>query len=190
MADKVLTDASIPLVTPASTDILYVVTDPSGTPADGKALVGSVGGTLSAHTIWAGAGSNLTTTSTTFVDIDATNVPGLSLDLNVGDVVELALKLTVAQAAGNIAGFDWLIDRPTSADTNTRGSSWAAFLWEFATNGADAETLCPRALFSVTEAGVHIFKAQWKVNSGTGTILLSGTYWTKIEHRVMRIAVA
>jgi hypothetical protein len=190
MADKNLLDPSLSIVSPGANDLVYGVTDPAGTPADGLFEVGSLGGVLSASTIWAGAGADLSTPSTSFADIDPTNLPALSLDLNVGDTVELTLKLTAKHTAGNIVGFDWLIDRPVSADTNTRGASWAAFLWEFGTNAADAETLCPRALFTVTEAGVHGFKPQWRVNSGTGFILLSSTYWTLIEHRVMRIGVA
>lgn len=135
-------------------------------------------------TNWTGAGSNLSTSSTSFVDIDSTNIPALSLTLAVGDVVDLELICTVAYGAGNVMGFDWLIDRPTSGDTNLRGSAWAAHLYEPGLSGSDANTQHIGGTFVATEAGVHTFKPQWRVSSSTGTINLTGTYWGPITHSV------
>ena len=127
--------------------------------------------------------SDITSTSTTMVDIDATNLPALSSDLAVGDIVELTLSAPWSHSAsGTIIGVDWLIDQPTSADTNIRGSSYAAWTIELGTNAFDINSLTAYATFTATEAGVHTFKPQWRTSTGTARIEGGGTYTTPVFH--------
>lgn len=140
-------------------------------------------------TVYAGSGSDLTTTSSSFVDIDATNLPALSSYLFVGDEVELLLTAAGGMSsAGNVAGFDWLVDRPVSADTNLRGSAFAAWLFEGANVQSDGTPIAAHGLFVATEEGVHTFKPQWKISGGTTLhIFLSGTYWQPIVHTMKNL---
>jgi hypothetical protein len=133
------------------------------------------------------AGSDYSTSSTTYVDIDATNLPALSLTLAVGDVVALSLTAAWGHSAnGNLIGIDWLVDQPTSADTNTRASSYGAWVIELSDSNRDAYSETATSSFTATEAGVHSFKPQWKTNSGANSAKIrgGGTYYTPIRHRV------
>lgn len=134
--------------------------------------------------------SNITTTSATFVDIDATNLPALGLTLAVGDVVELILAIgacTNAGGAGHQIKFDWLIDRPTSADTTIRdimGSDAAAVMSQESATGQNVVHI--RAHFTCTEAGAHTFKPQWRAQAGTAQITMSdANYDAPVLHEII-----
>jgi hypothetical protein len=123
----------------------------------------------------------------TWNDIDATNLPALSLALAVGDVVELEINAPWSVAVGNVLQFDWLIDQPTSADTDLRTiyGSKQAFLIEGPSGSEDLCNKAVRALFTATEAGVHSFKPQWRANSTSHKIAnLDPNYSTPVYHTV------
>jgi hypothetical protein len=173
--------------TPAAGDKVPFVSDPAGTPALMLADVSDLGGGDRAITRYLG-GSDLSTTSTSFVDIDATNLPALSLTLAVGDLVELTFVATWAHGdGGRLIGFDWLIDQPTSGNTNLRDTSYAAGLWEPGVNGYDANTAPMIGYFTATEAGVHTFLPQWRTSTGTAYIRQTGTYYSPIVHIVKNL---
>lgn len=134
--------------------------------------------------------TNPTRSTNSYADIDATLYPALSLVLYPGEVIDLMFRGTFkASAAGNILGIDWLIDRPTSADTSVRaiGSKYAAWLHEWPTNGVDGDVLAATGTFVVTEAGAHTFKPQWRPSSGSVTIMNDDpNYFTPSVHRVTR----
>lgn len=135
--------------------------------------------------------ADYTTSSSTYADIDATNIPALSLDLIIGDVVLCTMRTAVFNTgAGEAILFDWDIDQPTSANTNFRtlnsGTDGAAVL---AASGS-SELLSPvvEATFIATEAGIHTFKPQWRRgNSGTVTIPGTSASWSApIVHSIER----
>lgn len=130
--------------------------------------------------------SNITTTSTSFANISA-NFPALSMTVQVGDVVELEFYAAWGRSgAGLPISVDWLIDRPVSADTSigTLTGGFAAGTVELGTNATDVNTVPIRALFTATEAGAHTFTPQWKVNSGTASIVFASPYGHAAFHLV------
>lgn len=137
-------------------------------------------------------GADISTSSTSFVDIDGTNLPALPLTLAVGDIVELSLDLGVSHnTAGSVVKFDWLIDRPTSADTSIGAltSTQGAGHLDAATNqNNNLHRSRITAVFVCTEAGVHTFKPQWRVGGGSAAILGSGgNYQSPILHMVKNL---
>ena len=138
-------------------------------------------------TVWTPT-SDTSTTSTSYVAIDAVNLPALGLSLQVGDEVELRLVATWgASASGMVIGVDWLVDQPTSADTNTRGTRYGAAAIELGQNATDGNTIPVISTFIATEAGLHTFLPQWRVSSGTGYLRGAGTYHSPVRHRVRNI---
>jgi hypothetical protein len=204
MADSKITGLTAD-TTPTGTDLIVTVDDVAGTPTNKKVTLDNLAASVpfsSRYTglpvfkqTWYKHSSNITTTSTTFVDVDATNFPALSLTLAVNDVVELifAPNAVKQSGVGGVMGFDWLIDRPTSADTSIRaimGSDAAA--WRMATAfDTNMTAFIARATFICTEAGVHSFKPQWKVTGGTGELVMSdANYDAPCLHRVMNMGPA
>ncbi len=111
-----------------------------------------------------GAGT-LTTTSTTKTPIDATNLGYLTFDLAVGDVVKLLLAATTANSSGaNVMGFDYEVDRPTSANVYVGNTN------DYGVISSDGNRKCQTivATFIATEAGVHGFRPVWVMETGTG----------------------
>lgn len=108
---------------------------------------------------------NWTTTSTSFVAVDATDFAYLTLDLAIGDVVRCTL---VGQAYGTtgVVGFDFEVDQPTSANTRLAPNAENGLLVASATRSP----MSVIGLFTATEAGVHGFRPMWRVASGTGTL--------------------
>lgn len=202
MADSKLT-ALTAETAPVGADLIYLVDDVAGTPTSKKATVTDLAasapfaslyapiarGTFK-QTVYTGT-TNPTRGTNSFADIDATLFPALSLTLAVGDVVELMLRAAFKHSAtGNVVGFDWLIDRPTSADTTIRanGTKAAAWLYEWPHLGNDVQTLTPTATFVCTEAGAHTFKPQWCPFGGTATMLnTDANYFTQSVHRVTNL---
>lgn len=130
---------------------------------------GGGGGITFKRTVLNGNG-NKTTTSTTKVAIDTTNLAYLTLTLAVGDVVRCSLYGAAKHSSGTAnSGFDFEVDQPTSADT-------------FVGSGADYGVTkrdpsierCPVAavgLFTATEAGSHGFRPAWLTDAGTLTMI-------------------
>lgn len=131
-------------------------------------------------------GSDITTTSTSYADIDSTNLPALSLTLVTGDVVRLELTATWGySASGNVIGVDWLVDQPVSSDTNTRDGKYGAAALELGTSETDGKTLTVMSSFTATESGAHTFKPQWRRGAaGTAAIRGGGSYHSPVRHRV------
>lgn len=151
---------------------------------------GGGGGSTFKQTIYAPA-SDLSTTSTTYIDIDATNLPALSLTLAVGDVVDLMLLAAWGAAGGGmVIGVDWLVDQPTSADTRGAGTKFGVGVIELSGQSLDANTIPVLGAFVATEAGVHSFKPQWRVSGSTGYLRCGGTYNSRIIHRVTNLGAA
>lgn len=106
-------------------------------------------------------------TVTSKTAIDASNLPFLTLDCEVGDVIELTLMVQVNTSGGGSGFLDFEIDQPTSANTwacpNNDGgcASW--------TNQSGPVTAY--AVFVVTERGNHGFRpACWR-SGGTSVQL-------------------
>ncbi len=109
---------------------------------------------------------NKTTTSTTFVPIDATNLPFLTLTLAVGDVVECTLSGQSYNSGTSVGSFDAEVDQPTLADIRANANA------EFGATMQQGTARTPVSMittFTATEAGTHGFRPVWRVNAGTQT---------------------
>jgi hypothetical protein len=111
--------------------------------------------------------ANKTTISTTFVDIDATNLK-LTLDVKSGRAILIAVGTWQHSSGAGAMFADWysttLAQR--AGDTNTG-----------LTGGVNSTSGVPCVVigrFTGLTAGSHDFKLQWKVANGTGT-MVSGT---------------
>lgn len=112
---------------------------------------------------------NKTTTSTTFVAIDATNLAYLTLPLAIGDVVRCTLVgQTYHTTEGHVQAFDFEVDRPTSGDTRIGAGADNGL----AVSGHSTRTpVCVVGHFVATEAGVHGFRPMWLQLSGSTATL-------------------
>lgn len=173
-------------------DLFYAVLDPAGTPLDRKITAGDTADALiglrTKDIVIYKNGSNYTTTSTSLVAIDDTNLP-VTVTLAVGDVVELMFEAPYAHsAAGNVIGIDWLVDRPTSADITSlandlTASVYAAGVINLGNNAIFDNTIPVTTYFTATEAGSHIFKPRWRTGGGTAKISTAdATYPAPIVH--------
>lgn len=130
---------------------------------------------------------NKTTTSTSFVAIDATNLGYLTLNLAVGEVVRCILAgQTYTSTAGQQNQFDFEVDQPTSGDTRIGIGADNGLT----TNADNArEVLCVVGYFTATEAGVHGFRPMWRTNAGTATLTnaVSGADDTSIQFTVEKL---
>lgn len=98
-----------------------------------------------------------TTTSTSFVDIDGTNL-SITLTLN-GSAVLIGFSGAVTMT-GNPMRFD------ISVDGTLLGAAGVDGMAIVTTNGP----ICLVALKTGLSAGSHTFKIQWRVGSGTATL--------------------
>lgn len=150
-------------------------------------------GRSAVHIVSGASVSGVSTFATTYANISTTYFPPLSLKLAVGDTVMMEISAAFKlSSAGNVAGFDWLIQRPALTDTNARGAAWGAWIWEPGNNAVDVNTLRPYALFTATTAGWHTFTPQWRTNASTVTVLFqnnanSGVYWSPATSRVTNL---
>jgi hypothetical protein len=115
-------------------------------------------------------GANYTTTSTSFVDIDGTNLK-ITLNISGGAVL---LGFTGVAVGGSIvtnagpAAFDFLIDSTRYASAGTDGLVANA-------NTAYWNGVSMAALVTGLSAGSHTFKVQWKfLGVGTSSVLCAG----------------
>lgn len=106
--------------------------------------------------------SNYTTTSTTFADIDATNLaPTITTG---GGVVELHFIFTAKNSTANeFVQFTFDVDgSPVAGDDGIASASQASL---------DTGGIIHLSwLVTGLSAGAHTFKPQWKVSGGTGTL--------------------
>jgi hypothetical protein len=110
---------------------------------------------------------NKTTTSTTFVAIDNTNLPALSLTLAVGDVVRCILSGQTYNSSTNVGAFDAQVVQPTLG--TVRANSSADF-GAIELQGSSRQAVTMVTTFAASEAGSHTFQAVWRVNGGTQTL--------------------
>lgn len=113
-------------------------------------------------------GGNKTTTSTSLVAIDTTNLGYLTFDLEVGDVVRCALQGQITHSGAVAVSWDFEVDQPTSGDTRIgSGADYGCMKMTVDTN---RHLLNVFGLFTATEAGVHGFRPMWSTDSGTLTL--------------------
>ena len=104
------------------------------------------------------AGSNYTTTSATFVDVDVTN-----------------LALTITTTGGDVmVHFHGVVDHSTTGivylDVDVDGARTAGDDGLAGMAGTDENTVSFTRLISGLSAGAHTFKLQWKTSTSTATI--------------------
>jgi hypothetical protein len=110
---------------------------------------------------------NKQTTSASFVVIDNTNMPPLSLTLAQGDVVRLTLMGMVLTATGVIC-FDFQVVQPT---LGTVRSNPTAVRGITSVTQAVNQPLNAVTSFVAAESGVHTFQPVWvQIGGGTGTL--------------------
>ena len=110
---------------------------------------------------------NYTTTSTSFVDVDATNL-SLTIRTRGGRVLIVVTGLFGQSGSGMNCYMDVAIDGAREGGTIGLFSS-----------SANSASVNPSASWSyITDAlsaGIHTFKLQWAVSGGTGTLFASAT---------------
>lgn len=111
---------------------------------------------------------NKTTTSTTKVAIDTTNLAYLTLTLAVNDVVRCTLSGSVKHSGTVPIGFDFEVDRPTSADTFVAVDD--AYGVQVVTPGINRNPVNAVGMYVAGEAGSHGFRPAWLTDSGTATL--------------------
>lgn len=117
-----------------------------------------------------------TTTSTTFVDIDSTNLGFLTVNCEIGDTIELELVASAGAAGGGWGAIDWLVDQPVSADVNVRSTSYGvARYMQQAQGDSDTTTHVFKATFTPTERGTHGFKPRFASYNAISTFRLRNT---------------
>ncbi len=113
--------------------------------------------------------SDYTTSSTTFVDVDATNLI-LTLTLNSSRVLLVASALINASASGGACYLDWIVDSTTRA-----GGTSGLVNNAVAGGGTQVHAVTAIGLFTGLSAGAHTFKLQARGNgTGSANILNNG----------------
>lgn len=115
---------------------------------------------------------NITTTSTSFVAVDSTDLPWQTLTgLEVGDKVECWLSAVCWHGtSGEGTYFDFEVDRPTSANTRTSADVAEGAGRVTAHAATYPQQVQIRDVFTVTEAGTHAFRPMWRTSAGTATM--------------------
>lgn len=131
--------------------------------------------------------TNKTTTSTTFVVVDDTNLPWLSLSAVNGDVIEIILSATIVLSETALFAIDFEVDPPSGANTRTYPNNESGAL---AQSGSSARyNGTTRVRFPVTETGTWAFRPMWRVSAGTATMTngTSGSDDTAIQFSVTNL---
>jgi hypothetical protein len=126
--------------------------------------------------------ANYTTTSTSFVDVDSTNLSFTITTAGGDSVVEVHFHATVINATiSQKVFFDVDVD-----GVRHGGDDGLIFVKQDASN--DNYPLAFTRRIEGLSAGSHTFKLQWKVDGGTGTIFagagsagtdIHGQFWAK-----------
>lgn len=172
MANSKLTDFTEDTA-PLATDMVYVVHDPAGTPGDRKVKLANVNRYKMVQAIQLNETGNLTSTSITFVAIDATKLPwSAAVALIVGEKVRCFIQ---GQCYDNVGQpyIDFAVDQPTSADTRIGGAAQRGLNW--ATNSGSRTTGSWTGIFTATEAGNHSFRPVWRGGGGTASLVFSNS---------------
>lgn len=107
-------------------------------------------------------GSNYTTTSTSFGDIDGTNLK-ITLACS-GSAVLLAFTGSCTVTSGSYIMFDFDIDGTRFASAGADGLTAHQLI------NANPSCICMAVIVTGLSAGSHVFKVQWRVSGGTGTL--------------------
>lgn len=127
------------------------------------------------HTILKGNG-NKTTTSATFVAIDTTNLPYLTLaGCAVGDIIECKFtgQWYTSTSTTRLCALDVEVDRPTSANERV-GEGCDTGTWVETFDFTFRHFFNMTARYVVNEAGTHGFRPMW-LTSGSTLTLANGT---------------
>jgi hypothetical protein len=108
------------------------------------------------------AGASYTTTSTSFVDIDATNI---SITLTISSGRALVMFMSVSDAQVQNGAFDISVDGTRIGSAGTNGIS-ASFM----TNAVDTSTTTIGVVVTGLSVGSHTFRPQWRKLNGTATM--------------------
>ena len=105
-------------------------------------------------------GSNITTTSTSFVDVDATDFSATIT--TTGGRVKIEVVMTIKQSANQL-----YFRTTTDGNADQADDGLACYI---PASSAQAVPVTLTFWKEGLSAGSHTFKLQWKVSSGTGTI--------------------
>lgn len=106
--------------------------------------------------------ADYTTTSTSFVDVDATNLAH-TITTTGGDVLIVFVAPVTNSASASNVFFDVLLDGVRIGGTD-------GLIIQTVATAVYASVVCFAVLKTGLAAGSHTFKLQWKVGSGTGRI--------------------
>jgi hypothetical protein len=112
--------------------------------------------------------ADLTTTSTTFVDMDATNL-NLSITTNGGDVLVVWYGTFQNNAATAKIQIDFSVD---GTDVGTGG---AGILRDAYNTASSPQAMGFAHIITGLSVASHTFKMRWKTTSGTATLKASGS---------------
>ncbi len=150
---------------PTWTAMRDLATDDLVTEADMDAIRGNIEYLLDPNRqrILRDNGSYYATTSTAFVDVDATNLAA-TLDTHGGPVLALVSGSAWNASAGSAVYLDLAVDGARV------GASFAGLLLVTSIAAGEEHNASFALLVTGLAAGSHTFKLQWKVNGGTGNL--------------------
>lgn len=136
---------------------------------------------------------NITTTSTTFVVIDNTKLPAISITgCATGDLIEMELVHQTYNSAGNAAFGDWQVVQPTLGTRRVSTQPNDSGVCSLTAGGTPRASNLMKATWVCAESGTHTFQPMWRVTAGTQTMAnaASGSDDSTIQHIVKRWPVA
>lgn len=173
MADQKLTDLTA-TTSPASTDLVYLVVDPAGSPLDRKVTVGNLRGpgAILAHKSHSPA-SNYAVSATSATDVDATNLVVTFVAPTSGSVLVDVACVVQQEPTGNM----FLYLRESSTTVATRRITNNNFSATAGSGGTDPAlqnaVLARFEVTGLTPGSSHTYKLAASVSTGTGYLLLA-----------------
>jgi hypothetical protein len=110
--------------------------------------------------------ASYTTTSTTFVDVDATNL-AISLETHGGPVLVSVAGAASMTGVGALTYFDLEVDGVRQGSASGSGAGLVAFTSPAASH---QHNISLAHLVTGLAAGTHTFKLQWRVSATTATL--------------------
>lgn len=163
MADSKLVDLTAD-ASPTSDDLIYVVNDPSGTPADRKVTLANLATALAPLSGLSAAYAMVTsaeaTTSTSFTDL-TTAGPAVTLDVPASGEVQVALAAEMSNSAGATSFASFAVTGASSqspSDDDSIGS-----------NSTLRHTSSRLILLTGLTPGSTTFTMKYRVTGGNGT---------------------
>lgn len=115
------------------------------------------------------AGSNYTTTSTSFVDVDATNL-ACTITTNGGPVLVIFTGTITNATVLKVVNLDIDVDGTRESGVSEGLLAVQEPVADYLMNG------CFSTLVTGLDAGSHTFKLQWSVDGGTGKLWNTSAY--------------